>query len=297
MAVPTAPTESELIQEGLELAGWNSTRRTALSSRSDKWIREVMNDIWLLGKRMRTLQKVSVTIVDIGVSRYAVPTDYHSDLSLVLLDGDTTGTAQAGSSSDITLANDDSTTQADMEKALGILIYNGAGKGSFSEVTSFNTTSKVASVSPNFNTAPDDTSSYMIVTRTIPLNEGGIWELDGMERNSGSSAQPNDFFLTKGSTNAEIVLDPIPYRASAIPWGMQMRFYSNLLKLDTAIAPYTTILQEWRNLIVKGIYARALQNDRDSRAQAAITDYNQHLVILVQSELYRPDWVDMQMVA
>jgi hypothetical protein len=74
----------------------------------------------------------------------------------------TTGTAQAGSSSSITLAAGERSTD-DIYKHDGLIIVGGTGVGESAIITAYNGTTKVATVSPPFVITPDSTSEYEIV--------------------------------------------------------------------------------------------------------------------------------------
>jgi len=74
----------------------------------------------------------------------------------------TTGTAQAGTSSSITLASGESATN-DIYKHDGLIIVGGTGIGESAIITAYNGTTKVATVAPTFVITPDATSEYEIV--------------------------------------------------------------------------------------------------------------------------------------
>jgi len=80
-----------------------------------------------------------------------------------------TGTAQAGGANTITL-NSGASTYTDYYKSMRVTITSGTGSGQFSNVTSYNATTKVATVDTNWSTQPDNTSVYSlgIPFRTTP---------------------------------------------------------------------------------------------------------------------------------
>lgn len=72
------------------------------------------------------------------------------------------GVAQAGTTSTITLAATASATNSVYVGSI-ITILSGTDAGDTSEITAYNGTSKVATVSPNFAVAPDSTSGYAVI--------------------------------------------------------------------------------------------------------------------------------------
>ena len=155
-AAPTVPTQASLISEGLAMAG-ESDPDSTLTTRAGLWFEEIKNDIWRKEKKLKSLQKTCYAILQKGESRYSYPSSFSSDISITILDGSRTGTAQAGSTNSITLASSESAGDSDL---IGkeIIVTSGTGIGSFAQIISYSSTTKVASVTPDFETAPDSTS-------------------------------------------------------------------------------------------------------------------------------------------
>ncbi len=77
----------------------------------------------------------------------------------------TSGTAQAGGSRSITLAAAASATN-DAYNTYSIQITGGTGSGQdHQRITAYNGTTKVATVSGDWTTTPDSTSTYRVVNR------------------------------------------------------------------------------------------------------------------------------------
>lgn len=72
------------------------------------------------------------------------------------------GTAQAGSTSTITLKSATSFGSDDQCNGMFIEITGGTGSGQTRSIADYNATSKIATVEPSFDTAPDATSQYDI---------------------------------------------------------------------------------------------------------------------------------------
>jgi len=79
-----------------------------------------------------------------------------------------TGTAQAGASGSITLAAGATSTSITSQ---AVRITGGTGAGQTRFVSAYNTTTKVATVSPNWTTTPDATSQYRVLSTLEYQNE------------------------------------------------------------------------------------------------------------------------------
>ncbi len=291
MAAPDAPTLVSITTEGLTKAGSGIGR---LARAQDEWMAEIKNDIWNRAKKLKSLQKTSIGITTEGVDRYALPTDYSSDLTLSILDGLRVGIAQGGALGSITVAAAENITEAALKQRKGILVYAGTGKGSYSQTTAFNTGTKVASVSPNFNTSPVNLDNYMFVDNITPVRQKPVWDLDRLIQVSGGTGKPLFFYPVGDADNGEFVLYPKPYRVSGIPYGMQLRYYCDLMRLDLAGTLMVTLYRRWRNIFVQGVYFKALQDDDDDRFKEEKKEYQRLLMDLIGRETYGTDLSNLQ---
>ena len=105
MSAPTAPTLTTIVTEAIKKTGELSPSSTDITRGEDYFIEEVKNDIWRKEKKLKSLYTSDILMLTKGLSKYSNPTDYSSQLSLVLLDGTNTGSVQAATSSTITLSN------------------------------------------------------------------------------------------------------------------------------------------------------------------------------------------------
>jgi hypothetical protein len=302
MATDTAPTIAILVTEGLRKAGILNPRAGGLAYEraQSEWMPEIKNDIWSRAKKLKSLHKTAVGITTEGVDRYALPTDFSSDLTLNILDGLNTGTAQAGAVGSITLAAAEAISEATLKQRKGILVYSGTGKNSFSQVTAFNTSTKVATVNPNFATAPANGDSYMIVDTVSPVLQNSIQRLDRMIRGTGGTGKPEIFYPKGDADNGEFVLYPKPYRSSGVPYGMQLRYYADLMLLDLSSTLLSTLYRRWRNVFLTGLRFKALQSQdtdgKDKRIEGAKIDYRSELSDLIGRETYGVDLSDTQII-
>jgi len=257
MAVPSDVTESVITAAALSDAGISSTTYSTLAS--SNWLPEAKEYVWTRFKKARDFQQTKIAISVKGVREYAMPTDYDRGLEVAILDGDTRGTAQAGAADSITLAAADSSTE-DYVVGKYILIYSGTGAGGYQQCKTFSTTTKVATMDGNWNTTPDSTSLYMIISYRYTLKPALISALDASFFSVGEKARP-EFYA---EYDDKLYLGKVPDQSY---YGILFRYYSNIMKADTSDAVYTLFLNRFRNVLQKYIEVKALKRMDDTRAE------------------------------
>lgn len=283
MSIPSAPTLRQLVTEGLNKGGESSPSSSLISRAETYWIEEIKNDIWNLCKKPKLLHITAYGIFNQGQSKYSNPTDFSSDLSLTILDGSVRGTAQGGSSSTITLAADDASTE---DSIIGkeILILSGTGAASWSQVISFSASTKVATVSPNFTTAPASGSGYMIVDREYPVSSKPVFQYDEVRKTSQKGIA-DEFYPIGDEDYGEFILNKAPDKV----YGARLRYYANIMRIDTASTHMSTIYQRWRSIFVEGIAFKQLDDNDDEGADVAERRYRDKLFNLISRETYGMD--------
>lgn len=287
MAAPTAPTRTTLVSEALKRAGVKSPVSALTTRAEDLWMEEIKNDILVMakGRKLKPLFTTSVSVTVNNKSRYSNPADYFSDLSLEILDGANKGTATGGAAGSITLAS--SVTGVE---GYNILVTSGTGVGSMSQCTSFNTSTLVATVSPNFTTAPASGSTYTIIDTIYPLAQKPIRE---QRKQTGVEIDVPEVFYPVGDADyGEFELYPVPDNGDYV-FGLRMNYYANFMTLDLAGALMATLYQRWRNIWLQGVYAKALAYELDDkRAETEMLVYRQLIADMIRHDAYGIDDVE-----
>lgn len=295
MAAPTPPTLTIIATEGLKKAGYASPTAALIARAGDEWVEEVKNDIWRESThgKLKSLQTSVAVIPTNGQAVHSFPSDFSAVISMILLDGNNTGTAQAGDTATITLASTETFTDDDL---LGkeILIYAGTGKASIDHVITYVPATKVATVAANWATQPDSGSSYMILDSYKRLQGEPIWNYE-RDYSTVERGIPNRFYTIGDEDSSEYILVPIPYRSNDIPWGVRIRYYADLLTLDLASTLMGTLYKRWRTTLIQGVLYKALEDKDDSRASREKAIYESMLVELVGIEAYGTDIHSLQM--
>lgn len=285
MAIPTAITLNDIVIEALKKAGYGdpSSQQSSLIARAeDQWAREIKNDIFTASKKLTSLMTSAIVPLTLGRSRYDLPTDFSSLLSMNLLSGTTTGTARAGTTSSITLASTDTSSSDIIGKE--IVIMSGTGSSQISQIYAFNTTSKVANFYPSI-TAPSSDSVYLVIDKYDEIREHPIWDYDKMAF-PFRQEKPLNYFPIGDSDNGEFILAQAPDSAN---YAIRIRYYADLTRLDLTGTLLSTLYRRWQNVWYTGLLAKALAHIDDDGATEAEGKYNQKVQELTMREGYGLD--------
>ena len=283
MSVPSTPTLRQIETEGLNTGGENSPSTALISRAENYWMEEIKNDIWTLCKKAKLLHITAYGIFNQGQSKYSNPTDFSSDLSLTILDGNVRGVATGGSTSTIVLASDDpSTSQSIIGKE--IIILSGTGQGSWSQVISYSESTKVATVTPTFSTAPTSGSSYLIIDCEYPVEARPVFQKDELRRVPVTGIA-DEFYPIGDEDYGEFILNKAPDKV----YGARLRYYANIMRLDIDSTHMATIYQRWRSVFVEGIAFKQRDDNDDDATADSERRYKEKLFNLVTRENYGSD--------
>jgi len=287
VSAPNNPTLREIVLEGLAKAGDRNPKQEIIDRAEDDWIEEIKNAIRFESPKLNPLQVTSIGVLVKGQSRYAYPSDYASDLSIVILDGGTSGTAQTGSVSSITLASTDTSTLGSIQ-GKDILITSGTGQGSLSQIIDYSESTKVATVTPNFTTAPSSGSGYLIIDNEFPVEQRPVFEYD-LGRIS-TLQLPDKFYPMGDEDYGEFILNCPPDKN----YGARLRYYASLQRLDLDSTLMSSLYARWRSIWVDGIFVKRLQDADDQRAVVENEKWIRNMKSIIQRETYGKDLSGIQ---
>lgn len=278
MAAPTAWTSTLICTEALKRASISSPTATELT-RAASWLEEVKRDVTRERRYLKSLFTTSYGVTTIGKSKYALPSDYIGNLSVTVLDGTNTGTAQAGAANTITLASDEDITSAAIIGRY-ILVISGTGLNSYGQCTGYDETTKIATVAANWATNPASGSGYMVVDTSYPLGVAlPIQQIDSALFFSSKSL-PLAYSITGNATTGDITLYPAPDKV----YGLQYRYYLNLQTLDLSGTLLSTLYENYVDVFIQGVLVRQTQDLDDARYAIELGLYKNMLKSLADDE-------------
>lgn len=258
MAVLSAPTVTKVVTEGVKKGGRRNPTAAELVDAEDEWLKAVISRIHLKIKSHPLLETKSYDSTIKGQRTYAIPSSLRELEGVLLLDGpdEWRGTAQAGSTTTITLASD---FDADSDLVIGkrILITSGTEVDTIKQIVGYNNTTKVATVHEAWATGTDNTSVYLVIDTEIPLYDSHkptqIWN----NYNRGSIQKP-----TRSTIEDEFIL--LDYPPDKV-YGLEICYYANLMDEDLTGTVWVNVLREWYSLLVQGIAVEVMQRFDDER--------------------------------
>lgn len=282
MSIATNPLLSAIVLEGINQAGEMNPSPALITRATNNWIEEIKNDIWNLGKKPKLLQITSYTVIPNGQSRYAYPDDYSSDLSLTLITGKNTNACQGGSTNSVTLNSADTSGANIIGKE--ILMTSGASQGSYSQIVSYDTTTKTALVVPDFNASPIAGDSYMMIDIEYPVETRPIFDWEARTKFIAPGL-PQYLYPVGDDESGYFVLNCPP---NAL-YGARLRYYADISQVDSTSELMSVIYRKWRMIFIKGIKWKKLMDEDDDNADTAGKDYMSSLRVLIYREAYGMD--------
>lgn len=282
MAVPTPPTRSTLIAEGFKKANQLNPSAALLSRADTEWMNEIVNEVMVAatkyGGKLASLLATEYVMTVAGKSSYDYPSEYLSDLSVTLLDGDERGTLQTATANSLTLASDAELTATTAQGKLAVII-SGTGAGEAGQIYSYDATTKIALTTPSFTVTPVVGDGYVVVDKNYDLAPMAIRNKD-MLYNEFVVQRPYQYSSLANNTSGRFEVFPVPDKV----YPMRLRFYADLGKLDATGTLANTLYQNWRNLFVLGIAYKAYLDKSDTRAVKIQRDYEGMILMLLDRE-------------
>jgi hypothetical protein len=288
VAVPAIPTAASLVTEGLRQARIFYPTAGQIATYQTEVMEQLKNDLWQQVKQMKPLQTFSYMVLVPGQSRYSCPTDFSSDMTMVIETGLVSAVALSATASTIVVPA--SVGSLGLTQTLGkdLAIIAGTASASVSQITGVvnnaNGTTTLT-VYPNFQATPDSTSTFMIVDNQWPVEQDHIANYDKY-RSSGLS-RPQKFFPMGDEDFDEFIFDVAP--DNNYSYVVRMRYFVNIMTLDLNSTLMSTLYQKFREYWIKGIKAQALADNDDTTAKDAFAERDQKLQALIMSQQYATD--------
>lgn len=275
MSVPSNPSVSDIVTEGLKRGGRVNPSAGDITNATSIQFQEVKADIFLKAPRHSSLLTQSIQATTRAVSRYNWPTACEAMRSVQLIDcpdtGDWRGTAQTGGASSITLS---ASFSADEDDVIGkfIFITSGTASGQFGQIKSYNNSTKVATMESAWATldsswtSPNSTSVYLL--------EQTRWKLFDFSKpyNFDSIHVPSQLGTPTWATmvGRQIWLNYAPDKVFVLLYD----YWQALDQLDEAGTPLGNHMRKFRNIWTQGMAVKIMQRYDEDRYGQEIGIYN-----------------------
>lgn len=260
MALPIVQTKRTIIIEGMRKALGRVPDADAIIIAENEWFEEIKDDIFQR-KDWKLLEETKVVITTAYEQIIAAPSDFSKLIEVTFYDGGQKGTAQDGTLGSITLSASEAITEG---SAKGSLVFKtgGTGKAEMSRITSYSESTKIAGVSPDFETVADATTTYMIATVAKDLHfipNEVFRDVTAIGYPSRITSYGNEFYL-----------DAIPDLST---YAIIFKYLVSIDQVDLDSTKHLRILAKMKNALKAGIYMRTLDSLNDDRASRALKTY------------------------
>lgn len=270
MAVPSNLTPTQVVTEALKWGGRTVPTSAQITDGLTLYMAAVKSDLHRVAPCHPSLLTQTTVPTQIGLSKYDWPVDAEEISSINLIDtrDETgwTGTAQAGSSSSITLAAGFDNAGIEMR---GRYVHNATpavtGKG---QILTYDNTTKVAGLTTVDGTAFAAATPYMIEAMRWEVKKRTSYHMNAWEQ-SYELTRPRQMIM-RGRTG---VFDKAPDRVYIMEW----EYWAALDRLDDAGAVFLRHLREWNALYFQGIGIRVMTRFDEDRRNTETQIYNQML--------------------
>lgn len=283
MAVPGDPSVESIILQGMKEGGQytitaGSTPYTEFKSYQ---FQSIKSEMWAACKTDKLLETEAVLLTAIGVSPVTLPSDFDSEIRVVLYDADDgyRGTAQAGATATMTLASTFSSTAEELHGRY-LFTLSGTGSGQVRQIVDYDDSTKIATVHADWTTAPDSTTGYMVATAEFELSRKDY------QRQVRTRNRPSIY----GRTGIGLQVSPAPDKI----YPMIMIYRSNMTRLDEAGSLFVKHLRERQSLWIQGVKTKTMLRYDDDRYSMEKANWDQALlmyaaenVVYEQLEPYR----------
>ena len=270
MAAPSNLTPTQIVTEALKWGGRTVPTSAQITDGLTLYMAAVKSDLHRVAPCHPSLLTQTTVPTQIGLSKYDWPVDAEEISSINLIDtrDETgwTGTAQAGSSSSITLAAGFDNAGIEMR---GRYVHNTTpavtGKG---QILTYDNTTKVAGLTTVDGTAFAAATPYMIEAMRWEVKKRTSYHMNAWEQ-SYELTRPRQMIM-RGRTG---VFDKAPDRVYIMEW----EYWAALDRLDDAGAVFLRHLREWNALYFQGIGIRVMTRFDEDRRNTETQIYNQML--------------------
>lgn len=288
MAVPSDMTADLIVRQAFRLAGINHPTGKEVETGKDFYLRGTLQDILLsLGlfrdNRLKTLQAFGAIPSVEGQNRYAFPSDFDEEITITILDGTETGTAQAGAADPptITLAADATSTEEDVLGNL-IFLYSGPGVNDVRQCIAYNTSTKIATVDSAWTATPTTATGYLVASEQTKLDADDLLDSGSSGLSTFATGKPTSYTSIGESGSYYMLFDKA---CDVATYGIYYRYYLDPNLLDLTSATMTVLYNRWLQVLLYGVANQIGVKNNDQKAMVIEKKYESLLAGLKEREL------------
>ena len=266
MAVASNPTVSSIIKDALRHVLTATPTTGQETELTDNGFQTVKTEIWYACTTDALLSTAAAIALAQGNGQVTLPADFdhvlHADIytcpdSLYF-------TATAGAAGTITAP---STFSGDVSSFRGVYLFTvgGTGSGQYRQITNYNDTTKVLTITPNWTVTPSATTIAFVGTQQNRLEEHdpGHWSVTSVS-NTGQRPVRYRLMGTTPLSSGFPVMEIFP--APGLPqYAMLLQYGPNLTRLDESGTIFVKHLRERRALWIQGLIAQAARRYDEAR--------------------------------
>lgn len=269
MAVPTDPTVTSIVTDALRHSGLFNPTAGQVSELALNGFQTVKTEIWGACANDDLIKTTVPIILSQGNGQVDTPADFSSAVTLdVYTCSDAMAfTATDGAAGSITAP---STFSSDVSAIRGFYVFTtgGTGLGQYRQITNYNDTTKVITVSPNWTVNPAAATTAFVGQLRKRLIQ------DDPEGLAYAAPYPNQGYPTRyrvvGSSplNTDmpaIEIYPVPDTAN---YALLLTYIPNLTRLDETGTLFVKHLRERRFLWIDGLIEQACRRYDEARYPA-----------------------------
>ena len=267
MAVPSNPTVTSIVKDALRHSSIYNPKASQVTELSTEGLQTVKTELWASQERDALLEVSVMVLLPIGNGQVNTPDDFDHVVKIdVFSCADSMAfTASAAASATLTAPT---TFSADESTARGLYVFttSGTGSGQYRQVTAYNDSTKVLTITPAWTVTPDATTVAFIghLRRRLGLDDTGTERLSSFPvpisgfptryRQIGNSPLTTDL--------PALEISPVPDSAN---YAMVLTYGANLTRLDETGTVFIKHLRERRALWVQGLKVQAQSRYDEAR--------------------------------
>jgi hypothetical protein len=239
-----------------------ATPAAALITRATNYgLEKVKRDIMRICRHWEPLRRDYYSSVVEGKTRYSLPSDCETVLSITLLDYTHSGALSAVTDGDtMVLDATEDATQDEVEGHL-MVITSGTGANQGAIVYDYNSTTKTVELQETLAVEPDADDEYLIADDYKLLRPQPAIRLD-WNPSRFDKGKPSNYIVGPYTGTADTQYWEL-LETPDKTYGVKITYFADLRRLDTASGLYSTILRRWADALEQGVYAWALGEDDD----------------------------------